>query len=33
MEHINWLCCCLHRYSIISHFSRISFFIVFFSLW
>jgi len=30
MEHINWLCCCLHRYSIISHSSRISFFFVFF---
>ena len=30
MQHINWLCCCLHHYSIISHFSRISFFFFFF---
>jgi len=28
MEHINWLCCCLHRYSIISHFLHISFFLL-----
>ena len=33
MEHINWLCCCLHRYSIISYSSRIfSFFLFFFFL-
>jgi len=33
MEHINnWLCCCVHRYSIISHSSRVSFFSVFLSL-